>query len=242
MALLTQGIPPKPYGEGGRKVFLPLSSTQQLYQGQMLSLLSGNLVPTTTAGAGNAIGICENDVLLGDTRASVWTDKIFIFANGTNALSDSTPYGTIVYAEDDHTVGSGGIGGSGEGAAGLFMGFEDDGTVRVFMWVGINLGGSVRASASLTNTSTQTITSVGRSVTYLQPALSQGSTVTLSTTGAVVGDIIKIVRTDTSAYTIAVVNGGAGAGTIATLPVSVIGFVEAVFDGTNWLFNGIGIS
>jgi hypothetical protein len=72
--------------------------------------------------------------------------------------------------------------------------------------------------------------------------LSQNSTVTLNTTGAVVGDIIKIVRTDTSAYTIAVVNGGAGAGTIATLPVSVIGFVEAVFDGTNWLFNGIGIS
>lgn len=63
---------------------------------------------------------------------------------------------------------------------------------------------------------------------------------TLSTTGAVAGDQITITRLDTTANTITVVNGGVGAGTLATLPVSTTGFVKAQFDGTNWALREIG--
>lgn len=63
---------------------------------------------------------------------------------------------------------------------------------------------------------------------------------TLSTTGAVAGDQITITRLDATANTITVVNGGAGAGTLATLPVSTTGFVKCQFDGTNWALREIG--
>jgi hypothetical protein len=65
--------------------------------------------------------------------------------------------------------------------------------------------------------------------------LTGNSTLTLGTTGAVAGDWIEITRLDVGAYTYAIVNGGAGAGTLATMPVSVRARLLAYFDGTNWL-------
>lgn len=66
-------------------------------------------------------------------------------------------------------------------------------------------------------------------------ALSANATLTLSTTNAVEGDIIEFTRLDVGAYTVAFVNGGAGAGTLATMPVSARAFVSVYFDGTDWL-------
>lgn len=66
--------------------------------------------------------------------------------------------------------------------------------------------------------------------------LSTGRTITLGTTNAILGDRITVSRLDVSANTLAVANGGPGAGTLATLPVSQVGFVTSQFDGTNWLF------
>jgi hypothetical protein len=63
---------------------------------------------------------------------------------------------------------------------------------------------------------------------------------TLSTTGAVAGDQITITRLDLGAFTMTVVNGGAGAGTLATLPVSKVNYVVCQFDGTNWALRQIG--
>jgi hypothetical protein len=57
---------------------------------------------------------------------------------------------------------------------------------------------------------------------------------TLSTTGAAAGDELTITRLDVTANTYAVVNGGAGAGTLITMPVSVRYFADFYFDGTNW--------
>lgn len=58
--------------------------------------------------------------------------------------------------------------------------------------------------------------------------------VTLASDGAVVGNVITIVREDTSAHPLVIVNGGPGAGTLLTLP----GFERTEsrfrFDGTNW--------
>jgi hypothetical protein len=247
MAISTVPITPRPYGGGGRKISLPVKANQQLYQGTMVAYyggFTGALVPATTAGAGVAIGIVEFDALGGASdgtvRAIVWTDHTFSFLNGTNAFNDTTAPGALAYCEDDHTVGTGGVGGTGEAAAGVFMGMNDDGTVRVYMFP--NVVGSAQWIAAngtnLANTATQTVPRLSRITRYKFPTIGQNSTVTLSTTGAVIGDVVRIVRTDTSAFTLAVANGGAGAGTLVTLVASKPGFVQAYFDGTNWNYDG----
>jgi hypothetical protein len=64
--------------------------------------------------------------------------------------------------------------------------------------------------------------------------LTDNRTVTLGTTSAVAGDIIELVRLDTEAFTLAVVNGGPGAGTLLTYAVSAALYGCFKFDGTNW--------
>lgn len=65
--------------------------------------------------------------------------------------------------------------------------------------------------------------------------LTANRVLTLGTTGASAGDTITVTRLDVSAWTYAVVNGGAGAGTLITLPASQKWFADFYFDGTDWL-------
>lgn len=74
----------------------------------------------------------------------------------------------------------------------------------------------------------------GRKRTIPAATLSASRTITLATTNALAGDIIEITRLDTTANTVAIVNGGPGAGTIATMPVSARSFIACRFDGANW--------
>lgn len=242
MTLATAGVPVKPYGGGGRKINLPVAATTQIYEGTLVAWKGSALVPASTTGAGDAVGVAEHDALGGASdglvRVMVWTDKEFCFPNGSNAFSDATPVGTVAFCEDDHTVGTGGIGGTGEGVAGLFMGMNDDGQVRVYVFPNVANNQYVPVNGTALTDANQTVNVVGRQSRFLMATMTAGRSVTLGTTGAKVGDIIRIVRTDTSANTLAVVNGGAGAGTLATLVVSKIGFVQAYFDGTNWKYDG----
>jgi hypothetical protein len=133
--------------------------------------------------------------------------------------------------------------GAAAGCVGRFVGFEDDGRVRVYIAEGgpqESFGCQTQqvAGTNVPNAASTTVQRVGRVSRYLVPALAQTTTVTLGTVGAVKGDLMRVVRTDSSAFTLAIANGGAGAGTLATMPVSKVGFVEAWFDGTNWLFDG----
>lgn len=99
------------------------------------------------------------------------------------------------------------------------------------------------AGTALTDTATTTVQRVGPRTSFLLAGtMSQGETITLGTTGAVEGDYIKIIRTSTSAQTCAVVNGGAGAGTLHTQVASKVNFTEARFNGTNWLLSACGPS
>lgn len=248
MALLTAGITPQPYGLGGRKVTLPVKATAQIYEGCLVSQVAGACVVTTTANAGPAIGVAEHDMLGGATdgakRISILTDGIFTFANGTAAFTDATPFNSLVFAEDDHTVGTGGLGATQQ-VVGLFRGIEDDsGKVRVYIEsglagvAGIGLQNTQTFGTNVPNAASTTVQRVGRTSRYLVPVIGQNTTVTLGTTGAVYGDVVRVVRTDASAFTLAIVNGGAGAGTLCTLLASKVGFAEAFFDGTNWLFDG----
>jgi hypothetical protein len=64
--------------------------------------------------------------------------------------------------------------------------------------------------------------------------MSANRSLTLSDSGAVAGDTIELARLDTTAFTLAVINGGAGAGTLITMPVSVGLYTKYTFGGTNW--------
>ncbi len=70
--------------------------------------------------------------------------------------------------------------------------------------------------------------------------LTADRTVTLSTSGAAAGSLSEITKLDTSAFTLTVVNGGAGAGTLIVLPAGVQFFCSCYFDGTNWLLRQAG--
>jgi hypothetical protein len=71
--------------------------------------------------------------------------------------------------------------------------------------------------------------------------LTANRAITLGTTGAAAGDQITVTRLGTEAYTLAFINGGAGAGTLHTLPASKVGFVKAQFDGSNWALREAGV-
>lgn len=248
MSNLSEGIAPQPYGKGGRKVTLPVKATSQIYEGAMVAQIAGACVTGTTAAAGDCIGIAEHDQLGGaadgDKRITLMTDQVFLLANGAAAVTDATPYGAQLYMEDDHTVGTGGLGATQQNA-GRFVGFEDDGRVRVFIGLPALNAASEGSDnepvfgTALTDTAATTVQRGGRTTRFLLGGtMSQDETVTLGTTGAVAGDRIKIVRTSTSAHTLAVANGGAGTGTLCTLVASKVGFANAIFDGTNWLYDG----
>jgi hypothetical protein len=65
--------------------------------------------------------------------------------------------------------------------------------------------------------------------------LTDNRTLTLGTTNAAAGDLLEITRLDAGAFTLAIVNGGAGAGTLITMPVSTRYWFRAFFNGTNWV-------
>lgn len=243
MPNLTAGIPPQLYGAGGRRVSLPIQALAQVWEGGFAAEIAGACVAGTTAGAGDCIGVFEHDALGGATdgakRVSVLTDRIVLMAAGVAAPTDATPYGALLFMETDNTVGTGGVGAT-QRIAGRFVGIEDDGRVRVFIGeTGTGVASEPVIGTALTDVATTTIQRVGRVSRYsLAGAMSQDDTITLGTTGAVYGDVIRVIRTSTSAHTLSFVNGGAGAGTLAVLVASKIGWFQAWFDGANWQYDG----
>lgn len=65
--------------------------------------------------------------------------------------------------------------------------------------------------------------------------LTANATLTLGTANARAGHTIEITRLDLTAYTYAIANGGPGAGTLVTFPVSAGAYFKASFNGTNWV-------
>jgi hypothetical protein len=130
-----------PYGKGGRDIHLPVAASTHIYEGTLVSQLAatGGLCPGSTALSGPAIGVACHEAdnssgLINALRCVVETDRIFLFANGTSgdACSEATLIGSTVYMGDDHTIYDNSAGGTLR-AAGLFMGMETDGKVRVYV-------------------------------------------------------------------------------------------------------------
>jgi len=64
--------------------------------------------------------------------------------------------------------------------------------------------------------------------------LTVNRSITLSTAGAVTGEQVVVTREDVTAFTLAVINGGGGAGTKYTFPISAARRAAFTYDGTNW--------
>ncbi len=129
-----------PYGQGGRKVVLPVDGGSHIRAGTLVAQLgTGMLVPGSTSSAGPAVGVATMEVdnsagSDGDLRCEVLYGQIFCFANGTNtdACSEATTMFAVVYMGDDHTVYDN-DGSATLKPAGRFMGMDPDGRVRVFV-------------------------------------------------------------------------------------------------------------
>lgn len=67
-----------------------------------------------------------------------------------------------------------------------------------------------------------------------QTALTANRQKTLGTTGAAAGHVLELHRTDGATFTLAVINGGPGAGTLLTYPSGERHSAVFRFDGTNW--------
>jgi VCBS repeat-containing protein len=234
MSNLTSGAPIQPVGRGGQKNVYPVKATAQLYESAMVAEIGGALCTGTTAGAGDCVGVVTHDALGGASdgavRAEVLTDVIVKMTAGSNAPTDATAKFSPLYMETDNTVGTGAV---GQRLAGLFMGLEDDGLVRVYIGPA-KPGASIVNGTALADTASQNAEIIGAKTRYTFPTMSQNSAVTLVTTNAVAGDEITISRTDASAHTLTITNGGSGAGNLAVLVASKVGFCKAYFDGTNW--------
>lgn len=67
------------------------------------------------------------------------------------------------------------------------------------------------------------------------------ATWTLSPSGIVGFPELELTRLDTTSYTVAIVNGGVGGGTIVTLPASSRAMARVKWNGTNWTLRSSGL-
>jgi hypothetical protein len=129
-------------------------------------------------------------------------------------------YGSTDTADDVNIIGS-----AAGGAAGR--------------WV--RTRGAIRG-ADLTDANATLLVS-GDRLRVIPPAtITDNRTLTLGATGAVEGDWIQVTRNGTEAFTVTLVNGGAGAGNVAVMPISARSWTIATFDGTNWIHKASGLS
>jgi hypothetical protein len=104
-------------------------------------------------------------------------------------------------------------------------------------WAGIGLVSATLTDASVTVDCALSSAGTLNASQFVLPAatsLTASRTVTVNTDSAAAGESITIVRLGLGAFTMPIVNGGTGGGTLATLPASKARQATLSFDGTNW--------
>lgn len=142
MANSTANLVREPIGGPGPFNFdLPVAASTRIYEGILVSQLTatGGLVPYSTASSGVCVGVSQHEAdntggSLGAKRCVVESKRLYAFKNGTStdAFSEATLIGTVVFGVDDNTVADNSNGGTRK-AVGFFFGMESDGKVRVFI-------------------------------------------------------------------------------------------------------------
>lgn len=239
---------------------LPVAATTKIEAGKMVGIDSsgnaGHLSATFSIVQGVAEKVADNTTgAAGDIQVIVRRGTFALAQTGTTI--DKSKVGQLVYGTDPVTV-------TLTASSNPFAGFVDavaNGVVYYAIGVGQpGLGAASQSVAGFMSVADKTfedglhaakgadLTDASPTITLSQgtwrvlPAatLSTGRTVTLGTSGASAGDQITITRLDVTANTYAVVNGGGGAGTLVTFPVSKIGFARCQYDGTNWALREVG--
>ncbi len=115
------------------------------------------------------------------------------------------------------------------------------GTTGRWKQVGILPGVTADKGTNLTDAN-QTLTWSNTTAWFAIPTATQTAnrTKTLSASGVTAGARVEITRLDTTAFTTAIVNGGAGAGTIFTFPGGIQYWAMFYFDGTDWSLRAAG--
>lgn len=141
MANATADLKYTAIGADGRVTHHPVDGGTTIYKGTLVSQLTatGQLVPTSTASSGAAIGVAMAKAdnasgADGAVRVAIESDRVFLFTNGTstNAFSEASLIGSPAYAFDDHTVYDNDAAGTLK-RAGYFMGMDPTGKVRVLV-------------------------------------------------------------------------------------------------------------
>jgi hypothetical protein len=142
MANTQVNLTREPIGGAGPWQFdLGVDGGTHIYEGILVSQLTatGMLVPYSTSSSGVVVGVSQHEVdnstgSDGDRRCVVETGRVYAFTNGTStdAFSEASLIGAVVYGVDDHTVADNSAIATRK-AVGFFMGMESDGRVRVLI-------------------------------------------------------------------------------------------------------------
>jgi len=228
----------------------PVGATTTIYQGSLVALnAAGYAVPASTAATQFALGRAKSTVVnTGSNGAKIVAVETGTFKWGNSGSSDAiaqAEVGDFCWIVDDQTVAK--TNGSGtRSRAGRITGVDAGG-----VWVTTNfavpqdvstltgdeaLSSKVvayKAAVAAFTGGAVTITAAQGGFRYVD-ATAENSTLTLGSSGAVAGSVIHIVRATAGAHTVAVANGGAGAGTLMTMTASKKAGCIVGFDGTNW--------
>jgi hypothetical protein len=230
----------------------PVLTATTIYKGSIVAVnAAGYAVPGSVATTQIAIGRCSETVVnSGASGAKKVKVEAGVFKYDNSAAADAiaqAEVGDFCYIVDDQTVAKT-SGTSTRSRAGRIVGVDAGG-----VWVAI--GNCVQPSDSVTLAGTETLTNKilngpSAAITFSANAatilisggnyrqvgtMAANSTLTIGTTGAVAGACIRIARDTLTAHTVAIVNGGAGAGTLFTMSASKKAVVDVCFDGTNWV-------
>jgi hypothetical protein len=219
---------------------LPGVDAARYYKGTLIADQGGVATNVTAVPGLNIVGFCDRSDFVCDEDDSA-LDTVDVFSGiGMLEIDAGDPvtradFEHIVYALDNKTISRTSGNGARSPAGYLFN------ILNGKAWVIVGVPG-IRAvakntegpGANLTDASVTIQITAGTWRALPASTLSANRTLTLGTTGAAAGDEIYIQREDAGAYTYAIVNGGAGAGTLVTMPVSLPGGAVLRFDGTNW--------
>ncbi len=142
MANLTKDKMISTVGREGRLANLPVDDESQIFKGAMVAQLTatGMAVPGSTASSGRCVGIAQHGQSAigaaadGSKRVLVEWDRVFELDNGggADAFSDASLMFSTAYMIDDQTVADN-DGGATRQVAGTFVGFSENGKVKVYI-------------------------------------------------------------------------------------------------------------
>ncbi len=141
MTTATKDIVIFRFGPDGLRNVQPVGDGITLFKGIMVQqdATDGGIQSIETVVPQQCVGVTTHSILVapvatGDLRVEIEHDRIFIFTNsGTDAITEAnTLLGADIFAEDDNTLGATDQTAS-LAKAGVFMGLEDDGRVRVYI-------------------------------------------------------------------------------------------------------------